>query len=54
MIGQGVIPKGWDPRAELPSVDGLEKALAGLAQHIASGVRAMPSHGAALGLGANV
>jgi len=54
MIGQGVIPEGWDPRAELPSQDGLEKALAGLAQHIASGVRAMPSHGAALGLGANV
>ena len=49
MIGQGVVPEGWDPRAEVPAVEGLEKALVGLSRHIAAGVRAMPSHEAALG-----
>ena len=47
-LGQGVVPDGWDPRADLPDAAGLDRALGSLAQAIAERVAAMPSHDAAL------
>ncbi|BBD96749.1 tryptophan 7-halogenase [Sphingobium amiense] len=49
LVGQGVLPEGWDVRAELPESGGLAAALRGLHTHIASRVAAMPPHHAALG-----
>ena len=48
MIGQGVIPDGWDPRAEFPTFDGLGQALSGLSRHISERVDSLPTHADAL------
>ncbi|KZE12079.1 tryptophan halogenase [Sphingomonas hankookensis] len=47
-LGQGVVPDGWDPRADLPDAAGLDRALGSLARAIADRVAAMPTHDAAL------
>jgi tryptophan 7-halogenase len=48
MIGQGIVPDGWDPRAELARTEGLGSALNGLAAHISRNVQSMPMHAAML------
>ncbi len=47
-LGQGIVPQGWDPRADLPDGAGLDRALAGLSRAIAGRVARMPTHDAAL------
>ena len=47
-LGQGIVPHGWDPRAELPDAAALDRALAGLHGGIADAVAAMPDHRAYL------
>jgi tryptophan halogenase len=47
-LGQGIVPDGWDPRADRPDGAALDRALAALRQGIAGGVAAMPDHGAYL------
>lgn len=44
MIGQGVMPHGWDQRADAVPADVLQSGLIGLRDAIASTVHAMPSH----------
>lgn len=51
LVGQGIIPTGWDPRADFAEPDGLERALAGLRDHLAHEARALPDHGAYLNQG---
>tara|TARA_B100000678_G_scaffold122705_2_gene102653 strand:- start:3185 stop:4615 length:1431 start_codon:yes stop_codon:yes gene_type:complete len=48
MIGQGILPDGWDPRAQFPSSAGLHDALSGLSHRIAESVDGLPTHDAAL------
>ncbi|KZB94926.1 tryptophan halogenase [Sphingomonas melonis TY] len=43
-LGQGIVPDGWDPRADLPDAAALDRALAGLHRGIAAAVAAMPDH----------
>ena len=47
-LGQGVVPDGWDPRADVPDAAALDRALAGLRGGIAQAVAAMPDHAAYL------
>jgi tryptophan halogenase len=47
-LGQRVMPRGWDPRADIGDPAALDRALATLADAIAGRVAAMPSHDAAL------
>ncbi len=47
-LGQGIVPTGWDPRADLPEAAGLDRALAGLHAGIANAAAAMPDHRAYL------
>ncbi len=47
-LGQGIVPGGWDPRADLAKPEALDRALATLAGAIADRVAAMPTHDAAL------
>ncbi len=47
-LGQGIVPDGWDPRADLPDAAALDRALAGLHGGIAQAVAAMPDHAAYL------
>ncbi|HVJ03172.1 MAG TPA: tryptophan halogenase family protein [Sphingomonas sp.] len=47
-IGQGVVPEGWDSRADAIPADVLGRALGDLRDRIAAEVRAMPLHSAAL------
>ncbi|KTT73053.1 tryptophan 7-halogenase, partial [Sphingomonas endophytica] len=47
-LGQGIVPGGWDPRADLPDGAGLDRALSGLSRAIAERVARMPHHDAAL------
>ncbi|GGB39982.1 tryptophan halogenase [Sphingomonas metalli] len=47
-LGQGIVPQGWDPRADLPDAAALDAALAGLHERIAAAVAAMPDHAAGL------
>ncbi len=51
-LGQGVMPAGWDPRADRPDAAGLDRALQGLSNAIAARVAAMRHHDAALAMGA--
>ncbi len=44
LLGQGIIPKQWDQRANLPSAEKLAGALATLRHDIKQLVRGMPSH----------
>ncbi|WP_268795751.1 MULTISPECIES: tryptophan halogenase family protein [unclassified Sphingomonas] len=48
-LGQGVIPAGYDPRADIPPDAALARALQGLQGEIAASVAAMPGHAHALG-----
>nr|WP_316747035.1 tryptophan halogenase family protein [Sphingomonas sp. A2-49] len=48
-LGQGIVPAGWDPRADLPDAAALDRALATLRDGIAGAVAAMPDHKAYLG-----
>ncbi|HEX8645236.1 MAG TPA: tryptophan halogenase family protein [Allosphingosinicella sp.] len=45
-VGQGIVPEGWDPRADVPGEAGLARALDTLKSRIAGAVRPMPDHGA--------
>ena len=45
-IGQGVIPHGWDQRADLAPADQLEAAVQRVRQQVAERVAAMPDHAA--------
>jgi tryptophan halogenase len=47
-LGQGIVPDGWDPRADLPEAAALDRALAALRGGIAQAVAAMPDHKAYL------
>ena len=47
-LGQGVVPHGWDPRADRPEGAGLDRALSGLSRAIADRVAQMPTHDAGL------
>ena len=47
-LGQGIVPTGWDPRADMPEAGGLDRALGSLARAIGDRVAAMPLHDAAL------
>ena len=47
-LGQGIVPTGWDPRADLPEAAALDRALAGLRTGIAAATAAMPDHKAYL------
>ena len=42
--GQGVIPEGWDQRADLYGTEGLEQAVGRLRRKIADAVERMPDH----------
>jgi tryptophan halogenase len=44
LIGQGVVPSGWDPRADAIPASVLAGGLQGLRDGIAATVRAMPGH----------
>ncbi len=45
-LGQGIIPKAWDQRADRPGLDGLDRAVASLRDHVAATASAMPDHAA--------
>ncbi|MEH3102577.1 MAG: tryptophan 7-halogenase [Sphingomonas phyllosphaerae] len=47
-LGQRVMPRGWDPRADIGDPAALDRALSTLAGAIAARVAAMPTHDAAL------
>ena len=49
LIGQGVIPRRWDQRADAAPADVLTRELAGLRAAIADRVAALPDHGTTLG-----
>ena len=48
LIGQGVLPHGWDPRADIPEIDQLGRALSTLRSDVAQRVEALPLHDAVL------
>jgi len=43
-LGQGIVPDGWDCRADVPAADGLDRALDRLAAAVRARVAAMPHH----------
>ncbi|HZF95392.1 MAG TPA: tryptophan halogenase family protein [Allosphingosinicella sp.] len=45
-VGQGIVPQGWDERADLPDEAALARAMATLKGQIAGAVEKMPDHGA--------
>ncbi len=47
-LGQGVVPRGWDQRANGPALDGLDRAVANLRAKITATAGAMPDHAAFL------
>lgn len=47
-LGQGIVPHGWDPRADRPDAAGLDRALSGLSRAITDRVKRMPPHDRAL------
>jgi tryptophan halogenase len=47
-LGQGIVPGGWDPRADLPDGAALDRAMAALRRGIAEGVGTLPDHAAYL------
>ncbi len=49
-LGQGVVPIGYDPRADIPGDAQLAQAMGGLRDEVARIASAMPGHRAALGL----
>ncbi|HCB74942.1 MAG TPA: tryptophan halogenase [Sphingomonas bacterium] len=51
LVGQGILPRGIDPRAAAAEPDRLRRAMAALDADLTARVAAMPDHGATLGLG---
>jgi tryptophan halogenase len=47
-LGQGIVPHGWDQRADAIEPGDLQRAMDRLREQIASEVRSMPDHSAAL------
>jgi tryptophan halogenase len=47
-LGQGIVPKRWDPRADRPDTATLDRALAGLKRLIDATVQSAPDHAAML------
>ena len=45
-LGQGIVPHGWDQRADAPAIDGLDRAVSALRTQVAATVAAMPDHAA--------
>ena len=45
-LGQGIVPEGWDQRADAAPIDGLERAVAALRTQVAATAQAMPDHAA--------
>ena len=43
-IGQGIIPDGWDERADLPSADQLDAAMDRVREQVRASVAPMPDH----------
>ena len=43
-VGQGVIPRGWDQSADVPDIDGLERAVGRMLAQVRGAVDAMPDH----------
>lgn len=43
-IGQGIIPDGWDQRADLPATDPLDAAMERVRQQVRDSVAPMPDH----------
>ena len=50
-LGQGIIPDGWDQRADLPDAAALDAALAALHRGVGDVVAGLPDHGAYLARG---
>lgn len=48
LLGQGIVPEGYDPRADISAPDALERAMTGLADEINRLAHAMPGHAEAL------
>ena len=47
-LGQGIVPSGWDQRADGPALDGLDRAVGKLRDQVAATAAAMPDHAAFL------
>jgi tryptophan halogenase len=45
-LGQGIVPEGWDQRADVPDAASVERTLESLRTHLAGLVAPMPDHGA--------
>ena len=48
LLGQGIIPEGWDPRADIAHDVALTRSLNGLRDHVRAAVDRMPDHAAFL------
>jgi len=48
LLGQGIVPHGWDSRADLPEATSLDRAMAAFRSAVAHRVATMPDHSAAL------
>jgi len=44
-LGQGIVPQGWDQRADMPAAAGLDGAMDRLRAKVAEAVSDMPDHG---------
>ena len=51
LLGQGIVPDGWDTRADLPEPASLDRAMAAFRRAVEQRVAAMPDHRAALNRG---
>ena len=54
LLGQGVVPDGWDTRADIVDAAGLTRAMAALRDHLAGQVAALTDHAAYLRRSENV
>ena len=45
-VGQGILPEGWDPRADVPPAADLARSMGGLRTQLRSAVQRMPDHAA--------
>jgi tryptophan halogenase len=43
-VGQGILPEGYDPRADLPPLEALQEGMARLRREIVASAGAMPDH----------
>jgi tryptophan halogenase len=44
LLGQGIVPVGWDPRADIPDLAALARAIGTLGSNIRSEAEALPDH----------